>query len=243
MGPLNGTGKLKYRVKNWRTFQHYKDRNPPWIKLHFALLSSRDWVTLADASRVLAVVCMLVASRNDGEIDGSEAGLEYLQRVGYLKGKPILKPLIECGFLESASEMLAPSTKAIEPARPETETERLTEKNPVAALPEWLDAEKWQTYFASRPKKSRTPEALQGCIEKLEGFRAAGHDPNAIVAESIANGWQGLFAPKVNGAAKPIAQAATPTRSCTHCGKPAKTWVGDRCTPCWNSYMGIGANA
>ena len=31
---------MKYRVKEWDTYQHYKDRNPPWIKLHFALLTS-----------------------------------------------------------------------------------------------------------------------------------------------------------------------------------------------------------
>lgn len=114
---------MKYSVRNWRTFQHYKDRNPPWIKLHFTLLSSRDWVTLSDASRVLAVACMLVASRNDGEIDGSDAGLEYLQRVAYLNKKPDLNPLIESGFLEcasnNASDLLANSV---------SETEDLTEK-------------------------------------------------------------------------------------------------------------------
>lgn len=116
---------MKYVVKNWRQFQHYKDRNPPWIKLHFSILSSKDWVVLDDASRVLAIACMLVASRSEGEIDGSEAGLDYLQRVAYLKRKPSLKSLIDCGFLEPASgckQMLAD-------ARPETETEVLTETN------------------------------------------------------------------------------------------------------------------
>lgn len=117
---------MKYIVRNWRQFQHYKDRNPPWIKLHFSLLSSRDWVSMNDASRVLAVVCMLIASRNEGQIDGSEAGLAYLQRVAYLNKKPDLKPLIESGFLESASKPLA---LAHTNARPETEdlTEDLTE--------------------------------------------------------------------------------------------------------------------
>ena len=100
-------------VRNWRQFQHYRDRNPPWIKLHFSLLSSRDWVTLDDASRVLAVACMLLASRNDGKIDCSEAGLEYIQRVAYTNHKPDLKPLIACGFLESASTLLAPSASTL----------------------------------------------------------------------------------------------------------------------------------
>ena len=125
---------MKLRVKNWSHFQHYKDRNPPWIKLHFALLSSKDWVTLDDASRVLAIACMLVASRNEGEIDGSEAGLAYLQRVAYLNKKPNLKPLIDCGFLESASNS---ASNALADARPETETENLiqTEVHVGASAP------------------------------------------------------------------------------------------------------------
>ena len=89
------------RVKNWAEFQHYKDRNPPWIKLHFSLLSSPDWVLLDDTSRVLAVACMLIASRNHGCIPDNPA---YIKRVAYLNKTPNFKPLIECGFLEDASE-------------------------------------------------------------------------------------------------------------------------------------------
>jgi hypothetical protein len=106
------------RVKNWRQFQHYRDRNPPWIKLHFALLSSPDWVTLNDASRVLAIASMLIASRNDGLVPTDSA---YLRRVAYLNSKPNFKPLIDCGFLESASNCL--QLKAQADAIPETETE------------------------------------------------------------------------------------------------------------------------
>ena len=128
---------MKYRVKNWRQFQHYKDRNPPWIKLHFSMLSSADWVVLDDRSRVLAVACMLIASRTEGEIDGSDSGLAYLQRVAYLGKKPDLTPLINCGFLESASKV----EQKIPDARPETETENLIQTEqpmsgrPDAALP------------------------------------------------------------------------------------------------------------
>jgi len=109
---------MKYlTIRNWREYQHYKDRNPPWIKLHVDLLSSRDWVMWNDASRVLAVACMLLASRTDGKIPHDPA---YLQRVAYLNRKPDLKPLIDSGFLVDASNLLAD-------ARPETETETETE--------------------------------------------------------------------------------------------------------------------
>jgi hypothetical protein len=111
---------MRYRVRNWSEYQHYKDRNPPWIKLHYSMLSSEDWVLLDDRSRVLAIACMLIASRNNGEVPGNP---EFLKRVAYLNTKPNFKPLIECGFLEVASgckQMLAD-------ARPETETETETE--------------------------------------------------------------------------------------------------------------------
>lgn len=96
-----------YTVTHWRDYQHYRDRNPPWIKLHFSLLSSRDWVMLDDASRVLAVACMLIASRNDGRVP---ADPDYVKRVAYLNKRPDFNPLIECGFLQDASgckQMLA----------------------------------------------------------------------------------------------------------------------------------------
>ena len=115
---------MAYRVKNWRQFQHYRDRNPPWIKLHFSILSSADWVLLDDASRVLAVTCMLIASRNEGVIPNNPA---YLKRVAYLKNVDF-KPLISCGFLEPASSCKQEQAEF----RPETETEteKKTNKGP-----------------------------------------------------------------------------------------------------------------
>jgi hypothetical protein len=103
-----------YRIKNWSEHQHYKDRDPPWIKLHFKLLTSRDWVALDDASRVLAVASMLLASRNNGYIPDDP---EYIQRVAYLHQPPDFKPLVKCGFLAPVGTPLA------SPQEKNTETE------------------------------------------------------------------------------------------------------------------------
>jgi hypothetical protein len=111
-------GPKQYRIRNWTEFQHYKDRNPPWIKLHFALLASEDWVSLDDASKLLAVVCMLVGSRNEGLVANNPA---YLKRVAYLDTLPDLEPLVSCGFLE-IPQADASATQAV--ARPETEERR-----------------------------------------------------------------------------------------------------------------------
>jgi len=102
-----------YRIRNWKEYQHYRDRNPPWIKLHYEVMTSRDWVSLDDASRVLAVASMLIASRHDGMIPDDP---EYVKRVAYLNSTPDFRPLLKCGFLVSEGCQEPPQS-------PETETE------------------------------------------------------------------------------------------------------------------------
>lgn len=137
----------RLHIKNWEKFQHYKDRNPPWIKLHFELLTSRDWVSLDDASRVLAIACMLIASRNGGVIPDDP---DYLKRVAYLNTDPDLTPLILCGFLEP----LADASALQAPARPETyreDTEGKKEPPPIEAPPKEPANDK-----PTKPRSKRT---------------------------------------------------------------------------------------
>lgn len=114
---------MRFKVRNWEEYQHYKDRNPPWIKLHFALLTSEDWVLLDDASRVLAIACLLIASRNDGYVPCKP---DYIKRVAYLNQEPDFNPLIECGFLDPDSgckQALAGARPEERQSREETEAE------------------------------------------------------------------------------------------------------------------------
>lgn len=110
---------MRLRIRNWREYQHYKDRAPPWIKLHFSILSSKDWVCASNSERLLAIACMLIASQdkvNDGSFD---ADPNYFQRVAYLHEVPDFNPLIKSGFLEV---MLADASKLYQmqaDARPE----------------------------------------------------------------------------------------------------------------------------
>lgn len=76
-----------------------------------------------------------------------------------------------------------------------SETGRSKAKVAPLALPAWLDPEIWTAYVKIRKAPARKPEALQAALAKLERFRSEGHDANEIVANSLANGWQGLFRP------------------------------------------------
>lgn len=142
---------MKYQIKNWKKFQHYKDRNPPWIKLHESVLASADWVMLDNDGRVLAIASMLVAAKNDNQIDTSEAGRAYMQRVAYLPSLPDFKPLIACGFLVPCEpDMLADAStckRMLADARPEqrrgeteqSKTEKKTGKTAKRFVPPTLD--------------------------------------------------------------------------------------------------------
>lgn len=55
-------------VVSWAEFQHYKDRNPPWIKLHNQLLENYDYTCLPDAAKSHLLGIWMLASRTDNRI-------------------------------------------------------------------------------------------------------------------------------------------------------------------------------
>ncbi len=59
-------------IKNFDKFQHYKHRNPPWIKLHLELLDDADFLRLPDATKWQYVGLLLLASRHENQIFNDE---------------------------------------------------------------------------------------------------------------------------------------------------------------------------
>lgn len=97
-----------FRVKNWAEFQHYKKRNPPWIRLYRKLLDDRLFMDLPDASRALAPCMWLLASESeDGTVPADLEDLAWRLRKTKAWMVEALKPLVDQGFLEDASNVLA----------------------------------------------------------------------------------------------------------------------------------------
>ena len=115
--------------KNWAVFQHYKDRCPPWIKLHRDLLNDRVFMCLPIASKALAPLLWLLASEaKDGKFDGSLDELVFRLHITSKEYEDGVKPLIDKGFFLIASGVLAESYQvAIPETEEETERERETE--------------------------------------------------------------------------------------------------------------------
>ena len=71
-------------------------------------------------------------------------------------------------------------------------------KNPPTPQLLGLDLETWEEFRIHRKKikKPMTEYAEKLMIKKLTKLQSEGHNPNQLLEESIANGWQGIFEPK-----------------------------------------------
>jgi hypothetical protein len=151
------------KPKNWAVFQHYKDRCPPWIKLHRDLLNDRVFMCLPLASKALAPLLWLLASEaKDGTFDGSVDELVFRLHITPKEYEDGIKPLIHNGFFIIASGVLAQSLQVAIPER-EGETERETEtetkkekKSAVAPRPVDVSQQVWDDWVALRKRKGTT---------------------------------------------------------------------------------------
>lgn len=112
------------KIKNWETHQHYKDRNPPWIKLHREILDDYEMSCLQDASKLHLILIWVLSSQLNNRIPNDP---EWVAKKIGATQKVNLKELIDKGFLimeQSASNALAECS-------PERETEEETDKEKI----------------------------------------------------------------------------------------------------------------
>jgi hypothetical protein len=179
--------------KNWAVFQHYKDRCPPWIKLHRDLLNDRVFMCLPLASKALAPLLWLLASESkDGTFDGSLDELVFRLHITPKDYEDGLKPLIHNGFFIVASGVLADSYQvAIPETEREGETKRETKtkkETAIAVCPVNVEEAVWADFLALRKAKKApvTVTALAGI--KREADKANWSLARAIT-ECVERGW------------------------------------------------------
>jgi len=176
------------KIRNWRKFQHYKDRCPPWIKLHAGLIDNRDWRELDDRIKTHLVAIWLLATRLHVDPKTDAAVPSDPKYLSALTGCSItdhsLETLINKGFLVDASNSLA-SCKQLATPETETETEAETETTYVglagakhdAALPKIGDQVDlvWEAHLEAREryfrwKNGSNPPQLPSLTSKLKAL-------------------------------------------------------------------------
>jgi len=123
-----------FGVRNWEEFQHYKDRDPSWIKLYNRLLDDYAFGLLPDARKWHLIGIFLLASRHNNRVPCDPHWVS--RKIG--AHLPVDLAMLErAGFLVMLDEenalaplLLAPPEQVASPEkekrREETETESLS---------------------------------------------------------------------------------------------------------------------
>jgi hypothetical protein len=156
-------------VKNWKKFQHYKDRTPPWIKLHRDLLNDYKFSCLQDASKLHLILIWLLSSQLENKIPNDPA---WIARRINIQGTIDLNILIEYGFLEvlqDASSALAKRSPETEAYKEESEREEAPPKKKKTARrsrlsPDWKLTTKLRKYCQDKRPDLDPDETAEGFI-------------------------------------------------------------------------------
>lgn len=170
-------------VKNWDRFQHYKDRDPPWIKLYRDMLTSESWVLGTDISRLVQIAITLLAARYQNDIPNQfpllkkvasfdftekqfNKAVEFLASVNFLEIKGVTSA--SNGLAHGASIMLATCNTETEQSRAEGETEqRQSRADTSAAAQPPVEFSDIKSLYPSRAGDNPWPRALKACLARL----------------------------------------------------------------------------
>jgi hypothetical protein len=112
-----------FRVTNWDQYQHYKDRDPTWIKLYARLLDDYEFATLPDNSKWHLIGIFLLASKQGNRIPGDP---RWVRKKIAARTRVDLEALRCAGFI--AEDAGTPLADCAQGASPEKETEQTREE-------------------------------------------------------------------------------------------------------------------
>lgn len=120
-----------FSVKNFDKYQHYRDRNPPWIKFHHATLGDYEFNRLPDAVKWHLVGIWSLASQHNNCLPFDSAWIQ--QRIGAVE-RVDLNALAEAGWLlvQHASKTGARRQRK---ATSETEAQEQAEEEKIPPAP------------------------------------------------------------------------------------------------------------
>ncbi len=196
---------IYFRVKDFEKHQHYKDRNPPWIKLYNDLLDDYEFACLQDASKLHLVMIWLLASRSDNKIPLDERWVS--QKINATE-KVDLELLLKNGFIEKIQEkqelqkteqddsaaLAGRKQSAIPETEGETEAEtdkykeKLKQKEKIKKTPEPNPPDDPSLEKPKTESKKFIPPTVEQVVEYCRERRNT-VDPERFVDHYTAKGW------------------------------------------------------
>lgn len=185
-----------YRVKEWNKYQSYKDRRPPWIRLHKALLDNFEYQRMSAEARALLPMLWLLASEDidpiSGRIQQTEQEIAFRLRMDEKTLSAAIHECIENGFLEvmenkgcngSVTDSLQNGRDFVTPET-ETEVDTKTEKHivqPDGRTP-FAQKEKFEEAWKLYPKREGKKQAFRHYCASVKS-----EDDHARLLTSLGN--------------------------------------------------------
>lgn len=96
-------------IKNFEKYQHYKNRNPPWIRLYYAILDDPAFTALDEVQQCRLIKLFLISSKQNNKILDDPS---YLAKMMRLTTEVDVTPLIRAGFLLAERKRRASTVQA-----------------------------------------------------------------------------------------------------------------------------------
>lgn len=148
-------------IKELEHYQHYKERRPPWVKLHQDILESVTFTCLHDASKAHAMLLILIASRYDNRIPWDAA---WVGRAIHATDPVDLDVLIASGYLVDAATLPALEVRERDASKP-------LARRKQSASPKRLEVREQNNNNAVRePRSAERPAPRPAYSPEFEDF-------------------------------------------------------------------------
>ncbi|MDC0206424.1 hypothetical protein OAL04_04225 [Nitrospinae bacterium] len=205
-------------IANWESFQSYKDRRPPWIRLHKALLDNYEFQSMSANARALLPMIWLIASEDQdpksGCVRGSYESVAFRLRSNTKDVKAGIDEIVKAGFVTVQNQLTSEAKQQITPNKqsgyetvtPETETEAETEAETETETDSCESAfhNCWDKYPRKAGNKRKAYESFKKTVwkkkkriniflEKMEQYTLSVDNPKYLKhAETFFKNWEDL---------------------------------------------------
>lgn len=168
-------------VKNFEQYQHYRDRNPPWIKLYKSVYSDREFMRLPLEARYLYIgLLTLLSECNNRLVDDSEF-IAHRLAMPESKVKANLELLLAHFVMVEGEPHCDPRPAIPRPAKPkQTDEEFLSalKANPAYAHLDFAaEMGRMDAWLLAHPSRKKTRQFVVSWLNKVERPIAAGAKP------------------------------------------------------------------
>ncbi len=143
---------MRYKIKNWDKFQHYKTRRPPWIRLYRDLLDDLDFEELSGNNVKILIKLWLIASEDEEKLGYLPDPKTLAWRLR-ISDRELAKKFNELdNWLDKcyrdASRVLAECKQDATPEQNRTETEQNRDRTETDCVSEF------DTFWSKYPRKT-----------------------------------------------------------------------------------------